>query len=159
MKDTATAKLKAIMARVGDFTPAMTSMGNHMMPSIRQNFDVGGRPDKWADLKGVIVLSAGTSRRGKNAGRRRQGEIRMGGPLVLSGNLRSSPTFIAEPMDLVLTAHPDPSVKVVHQKGTNRAGRGHNVVIPPRPFLRFQQEDLSWFRSMIAGWVRVGSKP
>lgn len=150
--DTASPKLKAMANRVADLTPLMESFGRHMMPSIRKNFDVGGRP-AWQPLVGVTILPKGTTKKGY----RTQGRPRMGGPLVLTGDLRGSVTFIPEKADLILTAHPDPNVKgPVHQFGTNRAGRHHNVTIPARPYLVFQPEDVEWFRKACDGWIRVG---
>jgi phage virion morphogenesis protein len=154
VKDTATAKLAAIGRRVADLTPLMTMMGRHMENSVRRNFNVGGRP-KWDDLKGVIVLPKGASRSKKV---RVQGRTRMGGPLVLTGDLRDHIGFTPQEQDLIVWARPehDPVKAFVHQYGTTRAGRGHNVTIPARPYLIFQDEDLSWFKKACAGWIRVG---
>jgi phage gpG-like protein len=165
INDTATAKLKAMAARTGDSTTMMTLFGNRMEKSVRRNFDQGGRPT-WAALKGETVLPKGT-RRGKNSSQRIQGKTRLGGPLVLSGDLRDSIGFHAEPTDLVLYSAPleDPVKAAVHQWGVpdtahggsgKLAGKNHNVVIEPRPFLMFQPEDIDWFKKSLAGWIRVG---
>ncbi len=165
VRDTARARLAAIAARVGDLSPLMTLTGRHMMTSVRRNFDVGGRPE-WDELKNVEVAPKGTRRR-KGSNQRIQGKTRLGGPLVLSGDLRGSIDFHAETADLVLLAHPDPALKApVHQWGVpdtkhggsgRLAGKYHNVSIPARPFLMFQPEDLDWFRKALLGWIRVGS--
>lgn len=155
LRDGTTAKLIAMQARIGNFKPLMELFGVHMETSVRMNFNVGGRP-KWDDLKDVIVIPKGKSRSRKV---RVQGRTRMGGPLVLTGDLRDHIGHTAEAKDLVLWARPenDPVKAFVHQKGTDIAGRDHNVHIPARPYLVFQSEDLDWFRKSCAGWIRVGS--
>lgn len=175
-EDNASAPLKALAARLGNMTPLMQAFGRHMMTSVRSNFLQGGRPFKWDDLKGervgsteeIVLWSSGLhaehpgSKRPRKPWKREQGKARMGGPLVLTGNLKDNITFIAEPGDLVLTTADglDPMVKgPVHQKGTDRAGRGHNVTIPARPFLVFQSEDVDWFRKAALGWARTGVEP
>lgn len=151
--DTASPKIQGMIDRARDLRPIMASMGRHMMPSLRTNFDVGGRPVAWDLLVGVEVLPKGRTRKGG----RTQGRARMGGPLVLTGNLRSSIGFTAEREDLVIWAAPTPGVKgPVHQFGTNRAGRNHSTTIPARPYLVFQAEDLDWFRAAASAWIRVG---
>jgi phage gpG-like protein len=155
--DTATPILNAIAGRVRDLTPLMTLMKNHMMVSIRQNFDVGGRPIPWAPLKNEEVGPKGS--RSKRY-RRVQSRPRMGGPLVMSGNLRDSIGGTPEADDLVLYARPDtdPIKAWVHQYGTENAGRNHNVTIPARPYLVWQEDDLDWFRKGADGWIRMGSR-
>lgn len=161
--DTASPKLRAIVGRLKDLQPLMAQLGRHMMTSVRQNFDVGGRP-AWEPLANYEVLPKG-SRGGKT--RRIQGRIGelhrssgRGGPLVWTGDLRDSVDFTPEAKDLVLWAKPNPNMKgPVHQWGTDRAGRGRNVRIPARPYLVFQPEDLDWFRKNCEGWIRVGALP
>ena len=145
--------LHELAARAGDLEPVMTSFGRHMMTSIRDNFRAGGRPEKWEDLKGVVVFPKGTKRRNARVAERR----RMGGPLVLTGDLSRNIGFEAEPFDLVIGAAPEEdAVKApVHQYGTDRAGRGHNITIPARPYLMFQEEDIRYFGDLLAGWLRV----
>lgn len=155
--DTASASLSAMADRLGSMKPLMVMVGNHMENSVRRNFNQGGRPEAWAPLANVTVLAKGT-RRGKGSTQRIQGKQRLGGPLVFTGNLRSSIGFTAEDADLVLWAAPDPAIKgPVHQFGTDHAGRNHDVAIPARPYLVFQQEDIVWFRKALLGWIRVGS--
>jgi len=157
--DTASALLQAIADRVGDMKPLMTTMGHHMENSVRRNFNQGGRPDAWAELAGVTVLPKGTRR--KKGGRERiQGKVRLGGPLVLTGDLRSSIGFTAEEADLVLWAAPghDAIKAAVHQYGTNRAGRNNTVTIPARPYLVFQTDDIEFFVKALSGWIRVGTR-
>lgn len=151
----AASKLREIGDRVADTTPLMTMMGRHMMPSIRTNFLVGGRPT-WEQLQTIVVGPRG-SRSQKY--RRVQGRTRLGGPLVLTGDLRNHISFVAEKLDLILTASPTPGVKgPVHQYGATGAGRGHNVMIPARPYLVFQPEDIAWFKAAAEGWIRVGQE-
>lgn len=163
--DTATPKLRAMIDRLSDLTPLMQGMGQHMLPSVRRNFNEGGRPEPWAPGKFEVegfeeqaLRSATKSYKGR--AQRRQGRTRMGGLLVLTGDLRGSIGYTAERGDLVLWSRPEmnPVKAAVHQFGTNRAGRNHDITIPARPFLVFQQEDLSYFRKSADGWIRVGSR-
>lgn len=161
--------LGRVIARTGDLTPIMRAFGNHMMSSVRENFSVGGRPT-WDEPKfevtPLVMTKDGKRRVGR--GRRAQGRKKMGGLLVLSGDLRSSITFDPQPADLVLVAAPeeDPVKAPVHQWGVpdtahggsgRLAGRGNTVAIPARPYLVFQPEDIVFFRDLVAGWIRVGS--
>lgn len=169
LTDTASPKLRAMAGRVADLTNLMAALGRHMTPSIRKNFDEGGRPNPWAPLaSGVVIKGAvwndfGRAQKGRmtRMGYRVQGRNRSGGPLVLTGDLRDNIGWTAEPRDLVLWARPkNNAVKApVHQFGTARAGRHHNVTIPARPYLVFQREDLAWFRASCDGWIRVGRLP
>lgn len=158
IEDNASQSLAEMADRIGDMTALMTSMGHHMENSVRRNFNEGGRPDAWAELAGVTVLPTGTRR--KRGGRERiQGKSRLGGPLVLTGDLRGSIGFTPEAADLVLWARPTPAVKgPVHQYGTTVAGRNHNITIPARPFLMFQKSDIEWFKRSLQGWIRVGAR-
>jgi len=143
------AKLEKIRERLLDLSTVHTQIGRHMMISVRQNFDVGGRPERWVDLKEVEVLPKGNrSRR-----RRVQGRARLGGPLVLTGDLRRSIGFTAEKDRLILWDRPSENwIKApVHQKGST--GRH----IPARPFLVVQQDDRTYARDVMSGWVRVGA--
>jgi phage virion morphogenesis protein len=162
VQDTATAKMKAMAERLGDLTPLMQRFGQHMMPSVRQNFAVGGRPT-WTPGKFEVAPAKGGNRRAK----RRQGRTRNGGLLVLTGDLRGHIDFYADKRDLMLRARPTQNgVKAaVHQWGVpdtehggsgRLAGRGNTVAIPARPYLVFQKEDIAWFRASADGWIRVG---
>ena len=155
VEDKASAGLARILGRAKDLKPMMTAMGRRMVISVRTNFNEGGRPVKWAPLKGVVVLPKNTRRKGQ----RTQAQARMGGPLVLTGDLRAEIGFTAQAQDLLVWASPqnDPIKAPVHQYGTDRAGRGHNTVIPARPYLLFQQEDIQWFLAAVDGFIRVGT--
>lgn len=180
VQDTASAMLTGIMKRTGDLSPLMEGFGRYMQKSIRKNFSDGGRPKAWEPLKWVRVGSKeeaimwseglhsehpamvhpGRSLRARKPWKREQGKNRMGGPLVLTGDLRSSIGFTPEKNDLVLWARPaENAVKApVHQFGTTKAGRNHDVTIPARPYLVFQREDIAWFRAALSGWVRVAKR-
>ena len=173
-------RLAGMIQRAGNLSPVMGLMGRHMMASTRTTFDVGGRPNSWPPLVNVEVAPKGS--RGKG---RTQGRARMGGPLVLTGDLRRSAGFTPEPKDLVVWDRPSNDVikAPVHQYGaripassrrfasqtrySKATGRpiaarpmGHGVrdiIIPPRPYLVFQREDLAYFRSLVSGFIRLGA--
>lgn len=151
--------LAEMIYRASDLTPIMDQFGKYMVRSVRKNFDQGGRPKKWDRLKYWPVVPKGTKRTRWNQFKRMQGRARMGGPLVLTGDLRAHIGYEAEPKDLVLYATPEyDAVKApVHQRGTDKAGRGRNVIIPARPYLVFQREDIQYFKKLASGWLRVGA--
>jgi phage gpG-like protein len=170
INDTASAKLRAMAGRINDSTPIMNQMGRHMQISVRENFNAGGRPDAWTPGRFEVetieegILSGGSRYRAGATGKvrrakRRQGRVRMGGLLVLTGDLRGTIGYTPERADLILWSRPEmnPIKAFVHQFGTTRAGRGHNITIPARPFLVFQKDDVAYFRKLADGWIRVGS--
>jgi phage gpG-like protein len=152
--DTASDLLNAMADRVGDLTPVMVMIGRHQEKSVRQNFNVGGRPS-WIPLQVDVGPKGSRSKKF----RRVQGRTREGGPLVLSGDLRGSVGFTAERADVAIWEHPhsDPIKAFVHMYGTDSAGVNHNVHIPIRDSLSFQPEDVQWALDAIRGWIRVGS--
>jgi len=118
------AALKRLAAAGHDLTPAMRKAAGIMADSVEENFEQEGRP-KWKSLAASTLLQ-----------RAREGST--GKILQRSGNLAKS-----------ITRHSDATSAVV---GTNtiyariqqlggKAGRGHKVEIPARPFLKLTPED------------------
>lgn len=164
-------QIAMMIARSNDLSPVMALFGRQMMKSVRANFDWSGRPVKWEPLKRVVVAPMNRKSRAKG---RVAGRARMGGPLVLTGDLRRSTGFTAEPHDLVIWNRPtNDAVKApVHQYGAvigrmtkagqpRRSSRGRFVgaiVIPARPYLVFQREDLRYFRDLVVSYIRLGRR-
>ncbi len=148
--------LGALGARLRDFTVPMKLIGVHMLRSIQQNFDAGGRPTPWAPSKRVLRFGGKT--------------------LVDKGQLEGSITPHAEPDRVRLG-----TTKVyarIHQLGgeirqarrvrlKQQRGRGvtrirkvratirTGVVIhmPARPFLVVQPGDVPIIRGILRDYL------
>lgn len=131
------AALAALAARLDELSGPLDAFGKTMMDSVRRNFDEQGRPDGWEPL------AASTARRKGN-----------GAILVDTGRLRGSIGFRAGHDRLTLySALPYASV---HQRG-GAAGRGGSAVIPARPYLVFQEDDIARLRDILLRHLLSGS--
>lgn len=130
--------------------PLTEAVKKVMQPSIRQNFNMGGRPEKWAPLSEDTI-------------RARRGDSRI---LVDTGDLRfvASAFFIWTITDSSATVRDLPEFVwygKVHQAGSKKAGKGASniseglgyVNIPARPFILFQPEDAKKIEDIFADWV------
>lgn len=130
-----------------DFSPVMEKIAERMARSVQLNFDLGGRPG-WVPLKGVQET-----------------------PLVLTGRLRRS---IYKESDATTSEvgsrgvpyagihqfggtikHPGSSKRQAFRVGeewvvTNYT-RPHDIRIPARPYLVFQDSDIEEYKSMLVG--------
>lgn len=121
--------------RMEDPRPVLEAFGPVMVASVQKNFDVGGRP--------VFKPLRPMSLRGP----------RRGGPIYKTGNLRGSTGFAVERNDLVVGQSPNPGIKgPVHQYGA----RTSRAVIPDRPSLVFQDEDMEKFTDMLGAHIEGG---
>ena len=147
-------KLERAIRRGHDFTPALEEIGEQMVASITTNFLVGGRPEKWPPLSlATLFARVGGVKRAFKAKFHKRREYSVDGlkerarsvmtaakPLIDTGRLMKSITYklrgrhgVAVGTNVVYGA--------IHQFG-GKAGRGHSVTIPARPFLVVQDEDL-----------------
>jgi len=129
IKDEVSSTLSELLRRMGNLSPVMKNIGETVLTSIRKNFEMGGRPQKWAGLKESTIKQ-----------RIRQGHW-PGNILVrhgVSGGLLGSLSYRAHPDKVVMSAN-----KVyagIHHFG-GQAGRGGKANIPSRPFMLVQDED------------------
>lgn len=116
--------------------PVLKSAGEHMLRSIDETFRQQGRPHRWQPL------SAATRQRKR-------------GPKILteSHRLRRSITYQAGDRELDLGTNV--VYGRIHQLG-GRAGRGHAVRIPARPYLVVQTEDETAILAMIGDYIAGG---
>jgi len=122
-----TAALKRLAAAGRDLTPAMRKAAGIMVDATEENFDQEGRP-KWKDLAKSTIKQR--EKEGTWPGKILQ---RSGGH-GLAGSI---------------TRHYDATSAVVGsnlpyariQQLGGKAGRGHKVEIPARPFLKLTEED------------------
>ena len=118
-----------IIARAGNLQPVHEIVGEIVHASILRNFEAGGRPGQWKDLKESTKKQ-----------RRKQGNW-PGQVLVRSGvrgGLMGAVTYKAA-ADQVVFAGNKPYSAIQHFGG--QAGKGHKVTIPARPYMMVQDDD------------------
>lgn len=148
--------------------PLMRSIQQVMIPSIRKNFDVGGRP-KWPKLAPYTL-------------ERREKEGARGGPLVRSGKLKKTATQIniwtvTSTFAAIKSLPENVWYGALHQMGhgafagsqsekeIKAAGEGTHTpmlgvnprsskaFIPQRQFISMQQEDMDDIEDVFADWL------
>ena len=123
--------LSGIQERIGNLKPAMSIIGQIVRNSILKNFMEGGRP-KWKPSK-------------------KQG----GKTLVDTARLQNSIT--AKAFSDRAEVGTNVIYAAIHQFG-GKAGRGHKVNIPARPFLMVQPEDWTEINAALADYLLKGAK-
>lgn len=119
-----TAALKRLAAAGRDLSPAMRQAAGIMHDAIEENFEQEGRP-RWKSLAASTL-------------RQRAKEGSTGKILQRSGNLARSITRQSDATSAVVGTNL--IYARIHQLG-GKAGRGHKVEIPARPFLKLTDED------------------
>lgn len=117
-------RIDALQAGLADATPLMRIWGEIAQTSISENFEVGGRPDKWQALSDVTIALKGHAR-----------------PLI--GRTRNLSSIVVRPESQRVLVGTQPAAKdyaAIQQFG-GKAGRGRKVKIPARPYLLLQDED------------------
>ena len=153
-------KLKALGERTGKLKPALETIGEILVTSIQRNFEAGGRYSKpkswrggntrWRPLSAVTLFG----REGSGARRRdrKKANFRLDGKLTRRGTKRLDKKILVTQGLLVgsidwragnedLRVGTNLAYAAIHNFG-GKAGRGKKVVIPPRPFMVVQDEDL-----------------
>jgi len=144
-QDTALQKmLKGILSRLGNIRPAAELMGEIALESIQTNFEEGGRPTKWKPVADATIRQR--RRLGKWPGRIL---VRQG----YAGGLMGAVAYTALNDRVVVVAN-----KVyarIHHLG-GKAGRGHKVDIPARPYMMIQDEDWAEMKEELTKYVIHG---
>lgn len=163
---TALTDLLGLQDRIRNLRPALAEIQRLALASIRHNFTVGGRPQRWAPLKNP-----------RQEGRGGRGKI-----LIRTGALQSSIEGRTNPTSVVL----ETSLKyaAIHQFGgtvhlpeilprrarvlswINRSGqrvfarrvRPHAVNIPARPYMMIQKNDEEVFSTVLTRYFMRGIK-
>jgi len=136
--------LNKVKERIGHLQPAWEVIGEIVHTSILRNFEDGGRPKAWGDLKD----STKKQRAKKN---KWPGQI-----LVMSGEkdgLLSSISYDAMPEKLVLVANKKYAA-IQHFGGM--AGKGRKVKIPARPYMMIQDEDWAEIKAALNDFIIEG---
>lgn len=134
-------RIAQMLARLENTAPLMRTIGEIGLTSIQRNFEEGGRPRKWKELKLSTIKQR--QRQGKWPG---QILVRLG----IGGGLLGSISYKATKRRVILSA-----VKIyaaIHHFG-GKAGRGHKTTIPARPYMLLQREDHAEIRETVRDYV------
>ncbi|MBF0481286.1 MAG: phage virion morphogenesis protein [Desulfovibrionaceae bacterium] len=121
------AKLTELMRRGMDLTPAMRKAAGIMADAVEENFDQEGRP-KWPSLAAATIKA-----RAKTGNW--PGKI-----LQRSGSLAASITRSSDAHQAMAGTN---KVYAAIQHFGGKAGRGHKVTIPARPFMKLEEDDMA----------------
>ena len=131
--------LAGILKRMGNPAPAMKIIGAIARTSIVRNFEKGGRPTKWQPLSPETLKTKKGS-----AILREQG---------MAGGLMGSINYKAFPKKVVMSANK--IYAAIHHFG-GKAGRGHKVTIPARPYMMVQDEDWVEMKAALGDFIIQG---
>lgn len=144
------AALAQLQGRLSNLTPAMRAIGESIMERTKQRFASSTGPDgsRWAPNADVVLralLHRGkgnfkqTKKDGSGGGLSAKGQRTLSGkkPLIDTGDLSRGFHYSADATSVTVSSSRTYSSAVtaaIHQFG-GKAGRGHKVTIPARPFL------------------------
>lgn len=140
------AALNALAKRVQNMQPALQSIGEDIVERAKNRFDTSTGPDgvPWkpnsAATLAMLAANLGKSYRKKGGDLNSKGTARVASkkPLIgESGDLRRQ--IVARANDISVTVTSSPVYAAIQQFG-GKAGRGHKVTIPARPFLPVRQD-------------------
>lgn len=150
--------LNRIVGRVGNLRPVMNIAGQYLVRRTQDSFRRQASPEgiPWAPLSPVtIALRDAAGSRSKQLGRararyaeRNSGSVFSGDKaLFVTGRLFASITYSAGDMEVSIGTNAKfpggDSRAAIHQLG-GKAGRGHAVTIPARPFLGVTEQDTTY---------------
>lgn len=120
------------VSRTRDLTPVMETWGSIGRTSVVENFEDGGRPEKWQPAKdgGRTLFRKGFA-----------------GGLAGSVNYKAAQDHVILGTNKVYGA--------IHQFG-GQAGRGLKTTIPARPYLVVQDEDVKEMQAALMDFVLGG---
>lgn len=129
-------KIQAMTRGLVDASALMRQWGEIAHASVTENFEVGGRP-RWKRLSQVTIKKKGHDR-----------------PLIgRTGNL-SRITMRPDRLSVQLGTHPSArAYAAIHQFG-GRAGRNLKVLIPARPYMMLQPEDVVEMRETARSYLK-----
>lgn len=124
-----------LLSRFADQEPAMHIIGATVEASVQRNFEKEGRPENWEPLAAATLESKKNTQILQVKGH--------GGGLL--GSIHYEATAKA------VTIGTNKIYGAIHQLG-GKAGRGHKVTIPARPFLLVQDEDWPEINATLADY-------
>lgn len=152
------ARLQGMEERGGDLSGVFRNFGGYMKDSIEKNFAAGGRPGKWQPLAASTLgsfLGSRKSFRTKKGGVSKKGAAALSGrlPLTDKARLRRSISYTAGSREISIGT--SVIYAAIHQFG-GKAGRGRKVTIPARPYLLFQDEDITYLEMTLVNYILTG---
>lgn len=138
------ALLTKVSRRLDNTQPAFEIIGDIVLSSIQQNFEEGGRPDKWAALEQVTIDKRIETRRWP-------GQILVG--LGAGGGLLGSISFRTFAQGVVFSAS---KIYAAIQHFGGQAGRNKSVTIPARPYMMVQDEDWEEIKEALTDYLTGG---
>ena len=136
--------IEGLLKRLSNMAPAMRVIGEIVHESIQTNFEEGGRPKKWEELKSATIKQR--EKRGHWPGRIL---VESG----VSGGLMGSITYKPYPKKVVMLANK--KYAAIHHFG-GKAGRGRQVTIPARPYMMVQDEDWREIEAALGDFIVRG---
>lgn len=157
------AHLEGTALRTSDLTRVFQDFKGHMQGSIEKNFAAGGRPDSWEPLKFATKVGWISGKKGawtKKGSMSKSGRKAWAGRLPLTdtavfrrrATTGASVTITPRSFQYAVLA---PQAALMQFGGW--AGRGHKSFIPARPYLVFQDEDISYLERNILAFITTGS--
>ncbi|WKZ32931.1 MAG: phage virion morphogenesis protein [Thermodesulfobacteriota bacterium] len=143
----------------GDLTPVMKRIGATVTQSVKRNFREGGRPERWAPLsmatlfagkKSKFVTKRGRFRKGVEEKFRNRKVLIKESHLMGSVNWRASANRVEVGTNKVYAA--------IHQFGGEAGRKRKRVMIPARPYLMVQNEDIAEIRTAITAHIMAAEK-
>jgi len=118
-------RIDALLAGLSDARSLMQVWGEIAVTSIQENFEQGGRPQKWQPLPPVTISMKGHDR----------------ALIGRTGNL-ARVGYRAASDHVVIGTNPASKDYAAIQHFGGMAGRNRKVKIPARPFMLLQDEDV-----------------
>jgi len=138
--DTEFIDLDRVLANLtGKIPIILEGIGVYMVASVIQNFEAGGRPEKWQKLAPSTLAQKQKS--GKTL------------TLIESGLLKAGiMSWVEGDSVLIGPTGPAKPYARIQAKG-GETGRDHQTIIPSRDYLLLQQEDEEYIRNFIRGEI------
>ena len=142
------AALQALSDKVGNLRPVLQTIGEGITERTKHRFDTSTAPDgtPWKPNSAATLAMLGARLGGQKSKVKKDGSLNARGARQLAGkkpligaskDLRRQ--IIPLAMGNTLTVSSTPKYAAIQQFG-GKAGRGHKVTIPARPFLPIRQD-------------------
>lgn len=157
--------LVMLQGQIANLTPALTAIKEVALTSIRTNFAQGGRPTPWqalsrprlrGNISSAIPLSDTGRLRASITGEVNDGTITLGTNVVYArahqlGATIQIPEMVIQP--------PRRAFRFTLKDGTvlyRKRIRAHSIVLPARPFMMIQEEDIEIFVKILQSHLTKG---
>ncbi len=140
--------LNKIIRNFGKIEKILFGVGEYMLSSVEENFQVSGRPKKWRKLSVATLKSGYKYKKYKKRGGITKGFTKhITGKKILidSGRLKNSIAYKVNKTKLYVGT--TVIYAALHQFG-GYAGRNKKVYIPARPYLLMQERDRGWITDL-----------